>query len=454
MDEVTIAIDTPSNQPVEQDRRLARISNAQSSSGSSRRRRIYEAEVIADNDEGGNMDILEDGAVLEGDSTLLQRLEEQRIEEEDDIAARRQRVKERLASKRLESQEVGDDRGVRRGGSGVMTRVVDEGLVIEGDSVPSKQRTVDEEESSGSSEYETESEEESDEDDGVGRTLLKPLFVPRARRDTIRTQEELDREKESMRQQELLKKESKKHQTRVMLADSIRRQEELDAKGDVTDMDSDAGLPDDSDDVADDEKEFDSWRVREMGRMKREAEIREAMMLEAQDLERRRNMTDEERLAEDIRLGKFQEKEKKKWRFLQKYYHKGVFYMDESSLSASGSTKIGTRLDVPQINQKPGQIVSGGTDDRKAVDARLREYNEPTLEDKYNREALPAVLQVKKFGMRGRTKYTHLVDQDTTDFKQGYRLDDGIKNKYMEKRSGVGDINSAGRYRKKPRLDE
>ena len=41
-----------------------------------------------------------------------------------------------------------------------------------------------------------------------------------------------------------------------------------------------------------------------MGRLKREAEEREAIALEAAEVLRRRNMTDEERLDEDRKLGR------------------------------------------------------------------------------------------------------------------------------------------------------
>ena len=64
------------------------------------------------------------------------------------------------------------------------------------------------------------------------------------------------------------------------------------------------------------------------------------------------------------------------------------------------------------------------------------------------------VLQVKEFGKRGRTKYTHLLDQDTTR-KEGegnlqYRIDRRIQDKYMSKRAGVGDdIDGAGRKKAK-----
>ena len=95
-------------------------------------------------------------------------------------------------------------------------------------------------------------------------------------------------------------------------------------------------------------------------------------------------MSERDRLEEDTRLGKF-ESNKSQMKFLQKYYHKGSYYVDEESLARAEVLK--------------------------------RSFNEPTLEDRFDRQSLPAVLQVKKFGMRGRTKYTHLADQDTTDLK-------------------------------------
>ena len=128
-------------------------------------------------------------------------------------------------------------------------------------------------------------------------------------------------------------------------------------------------------------------------------------------------MTDEERLEDDRKNGRLKdtEEEKPKWNFMQKYYHKGVFYLDSTSV-------------------------------KDTADVRKKDYAaEPTLEDKIDKERLPAVLQVKNFGKRSRTKYTHLVDQDTTlDNKNkrraNYQMDERLMNRYLEKRSGVGKL--------------
>lgn len=153
-----------------------------------------------------------------------------------------------------------------------------------------------------------------------------------------------------------------------------------------------------------------------MARLTRDAEEREEAIIEKTELLRRRNMTDEERLEEDRKLGRLDENaraDKPKWNFMQKYYHKGAFYMDSASL-------------------------------KKDSDVRNKDYAaEPTMWDKVNVENLPSVLQVKNFGKRGRTKYTHLLNQDTTvrDKKRmDIRPDARIMDKYLNKRSGVGKI--------------
>jgi microfibrillar-associated protein 1 len=225
--------------------------------------------------------------------------------------------------------------------------------------------------------------------------------------------------------------------------------------------DSDGGLPDDDDLTDDDDEEYASWKMRELKRIKGEAERREALVQEKLDIERRRAMTEEERMAEDTKLGKFREKEKKKWKYLQKYYHKGVFYMDDKSTGQVGTSVLASSTGTgapsssadyysPGLQDKQVEDEAARKAAEKKLDARLRDYSGATLEDTYNREKLPEVLQVKKFGMRGRTKYTHLVDQDTTKFgPDSLGKDRNVQSNYLQKRSGVGDIDSAGRRKKK-----
>merc|ERR1711915_1037230 len=98
------------------------------------------------------------------------------------------------------------------------------------------------------------------------------------------------------------------------------------------------------------------------------------------EMDRFRNLTEEEKRAE-MKVNPKQitnRAAKGKYKFLQKYYHRGAFFMDEEE------------------------------------NVYKRDFSGATLEDHFNKTVLPKVMQVKNFGRSGTTKYTHLVDQDTT----------------------------------------
>merc|ERR1712228_846733 len=79
-------------------------------------------------------------------------------------------------------------------------------------------------------------------------------------------------------------------------------------------------------------------------------------------------------------------KQKSKIKFMQKYYHKGVFYRD-------GSIVENTVLD--------------------------RNFNAPTGQDKYiDYEKVPEAMKTKNFGKMSQSKWTHLANEDTTFDKE------------------------------------
>lgn len=54
---------------------------------------------------------------------------------------------------------------------------------------------------------------------------------------------------------------------------------------------------------------------------------------------------------------------------------------------------------------------------------------------------LPICHQVKNFGRSGRTKYTHLVDQDTTSFDSAWAQESAQNSKFFkQKAAGVRDV--------------
>merc|ERR1719293_330043 len=98
-------------------------------------------------------------------------------------------------------------------------------------------------------------------------------------------------------------------------------------------------------------------------------------------------MTDEEREADDRKLDASanERDEVKQFNFLQKYYHRGGFFQDKAR---EGSEPL-----------------------------YLRDYHEPTEEEKFDKNLLPKAMQVRRglFGKKGQVKHTHLTEVDTTD---------------------------------------
>ncbi|KAF9425630.1 Microfibrillar-associated protein 1 [Podila epigama] len=237
---------------------------------------------------------------------------------------------------------------------------------------------ADEESEEDSSEYTSSgSEEESSDDDGPRRTLMKPVFVPKSQRITIDESTRAEVAAELAEKARLEEIEQRKKESHQMLKEYVARQALVE---EVPDVDNIAEV--DDTDGLDEEAEFEEWKLRELKRIKRDREELETREAEKAEIERRRELTEEERLKEDMEfLAKKkaeEEKEKKSHGPVERYHHKGAFFMDTNEAILKRST------------------------------------NEPTPDAIKNIEALPKIMRVRNFGRAGQTKYTTLKDQDTT----------------------------------------
>jgi len=175
-------------------------------------------------------------------------------------------------------------------------------------------------------------------------------------------------------------------ETRHIVVEEIRKEQHIEKA-----LNEEANIEDvDTDDELNEAEEYEAWKNREIARIKRDREERDARLKEKEEIEKVRNMTEEERREWERKNPKpLRQITKQKWKFMQKYYHKGAFFQEGAD-------------DVMQ---------SAGKDDIYS-----RDVSEPTGEDKMDKSILPKVMQVKHFGRSGRTKWTHLVNEDTTDW--------------------------------------
>jgi hypothetical protein len=195
--------------------RLAKLSSVknESASSSAHGRRRIEAQVIVEADDYS--------APLEEEekpmpSRLLQQQAREPDSDNDDIQARR----ERILAKRSQVQEP--------------------------ESSAEEEDEGEEASSASASEYETDSDESSE-----GETeRLRPVFVPKHLRTTIKDQAMIEAEEELKLKKKKEADMNRKQLSRTMLAESLKRRDEAMAL-DETDGDSDAGLPDVTDDPND-----------------------------------------------------------------------------------------------------------------------------------------------------------------------------------------------------------
>ena len=139
-------------------------------------------------------------------------------------------------------------------------------------------------------------------------------------------------------------------------------------------------------------------------------------------------MTEEERLEELKRNPKVivNQASKGKYKFMQKYYHRGVFFMVRMVFAGYVFSII-----WPTFYSYFLFKISNPQDQEDEV--YKRDFAKPTLEDHFDKSVLPKVMQVKNFGMSGQTKYTHLVDQDTTNFDSPWSKDSALTSRFYQK---------------------
>ncbi|CAD8110214.1 unnamed protein product [Paramecium sonneborni] len=226
--------------------------------------------------------------------------------------------------------------------------------------------------------------------------LLKPVFVSRVQRDQL---DKIEEEEIRLKEEKAKNLERMRLENKILILNSVK----ADASKAVNE-DSDDGQEKLNDEDTLDETEYALWKIRELKRIKQFNDEKNKYEIEKVEIERRRNLTDMQRIQEDFKLGsdKTKMEEKTKYAFMQKYYNTGAFYKD---------------MEDPIFQ---------------------RDYNLPVGEDLWRKDNLPQILQKRRgeFGKKGNSKYTHLTQEDTTNFDPSYQVDQNIRQKFLNQQGG------------------
>jgi microfibrillar-associated protein 1 len=143
------------------------------------------------------------------------------------------------------------------------------------------------------------------------------------------TVQEKEREeaKERVAEREAQAKAEQRRKETLRIVETMVKEDVIDRKT----KDSDPlGLNEVNTDDENEEMDYEAWKLRELKRLKRDREEKENREREQAEAERLRNMTEDERRAELKNNPKIitNKAAKGKYKFLQKYYHRGAFFME------------------------------------------------------------------------------------------------------------------------------
>jgi microfibrillar-associated protein 1 len=255
--------------------------------------------------------------------------------------------------------------------------------------------------SSSSSSSISSSSSSSDEEDLKPPMLSsKPIFVPKHKRNNMKEKEQQEEMEQNLHRQKEEQVQNRIRSSRALVAQVVAaevQERELVHGGDQNEFAETGGStmppPDDNDNLNEENVEMErkAWEVRELLRVLREFEVIIHDYKEMKELERRRNMTDEERYKEDVAAGRYKKPGEANGNaepsYMHRYHHRGAFYMDEDTLK-----------------------------DKDDVRHKAAEYSRAaTGEDKVDKRSMPKVMQVKRPGFANQTKYKGLKNEDTSD---------------------------------------
>ena len=272
--------------------------------------------------------------------------------------------------------------------------------------------------------------------------MFKPVFVSKAKRDAnakaeAAARDMMDGGDDDQKNEEEEKMMIKKQNAR----EAVQREITLEYQREVAEKDyagEEVNTDSDDDDEEEARKNYEQWKMREFKRVVRDRCKQRLEMEEEEERERLRNMTEEERELYATKLKALKDakehgKEKSKMRFMQKYYHKGAFFQD------AGDDEFATTEKAEIFN---------------------RDFNEATNAEKgVDRTTVPEAMRLRQgqFGKAGRSKWTHLSNEDTTFVNtEDARLRNAqqalMKQKKLEEQQpgadgGVEENKSGGNFR-------